>query len=121
MNLNAAIIEFESEVGNVRTGIWSAVSQTWEEYVTITSGGRKTEAAAIAVFASQDEAVDRWLEAVRVYAKGKNGTLYWRALPTLEKDERGWFSVYSRLLISDRPVTARLEGKELVRCYPKAA
>src|SRR5262245_26320789 len=80
----------------------NARSATGEEYVVITSGGVCKEGASFKFFPTEAEAIDRWLASVLAYGEGKTGTLYYRVEPELAGDQEG-YTVYSRLLISDRP------------------
>ncbi len=55
-------------------------------------------------FGTLDEASAGAKAAFKGYAEGKSGTLYWRVVPEIAKDQnRRKFAYYMRLLISDKP------------------
>ena len=92
-----------------------AFSVTMEPYVTLAMGGIKQEGDKFPCWTLTRGALTLgYLDAVREYARGKAGALYWRAYPTIierrEGDtdidgrlvQPGW-QIWSRLLISDKP------------------
>lgn len=99
-------------------GCASAFSQTGEKYVVIVSGGLKAEGVRCPILCSTEElAIKFWLDAFNEYTTDKAGTIYWRVRPELgswkirQADIEGIpddlvYVVYSRLLISDKPVLA---------------
>lgn len=99
MTLDEAVTKFEAKIGSVQNGFPSALSETGEPYIQITSSGPRIEGNEYETFPSEAQAVETWLQAVERYAGDKDGTLYWRIRPTIET-ENGRFTVYSRLLIS---------------------
>lgn len=79
-----------------------ALSVTGESYVTLVVGGVKTEGDKFpALINTKSEAITAYLNSVRIYARGRKGVLYWRHSPELH-EENGKFTIYSRLLISER-------------------
>jgi hypothetical protein len=99
---------------------WSR-AETGEFYLTVVSGGIKPEGVPHPITCSTPElAIKYWLEAFKEYASDKSGKLYWRERPEVNGweylrgfrgqealiVERHWV-VYSRLLISDKPVLAK--------------
>jgi hypothetical protein len=107
MTLDEATAQIESRLP-AQMGTPSYRSQTGETYTIIVSGGVKDEGQAFpALCATEEIAVRLWLEAMNAYLEGKEGTLYWRERPQLASDEdqfSGRYVVYSRLLVSDKPV-----------------
>ena len=100
-------------------GLAMVRSQTGEEYTVIVSGGSKPECRRPPVLCLTEElAVKFWLDAFNEFARDKCGTVYWRTRPQLDSwqikqvglpDEfvETVYVVYSRLLISDKPVLAK--------------
>jgi hypothetical protein len=70
---------------------------TGEKYREITSGMRGAK------FDTQQEAIDVWAYRIMAYAHEHKGMLYWRIEPEIDS-YNGFWRVYSRLLISDKPV-----------------
>src|SRR5262245_12362573 len=93
-------------------------SATGEYYTIITSGGVQREGGAPEFFPTEAEAIDKWLAAVLAYGESRTGTLYWRTEPELEagtdQDEGRGYTVYSRLLISARPVIQGQRSSEIL-------
>lgn len=87
---------------------------TGEPFVTIVGGGEKGEGEPFPPsgwFGTPEDAVEQWLGGALAFVRrgGFDGseTVYWRAEPTIERDEvSGKYMVYSRLLISKRPIPA---------------
>jgi hypothetical protein len=95
-----------------RVGFAGSLAETGEEYIVIASGGIKEQGKCFPALCNTVEgAVRLWLSTALEYAKGKEGTIYWRHLPMVDAIEHNgdiWFAVYSRLLISDKPITHRV-------------
>ena len=125
-DLNQARKEIES-LFVVYPGIGEySKAPTGEPYIGIMSGGYKKENEHSPCVAwTEKHAIRLWKEAVIQYAAGKSGVLYWRAEPELDGIEMFWegwnaqtdkiekygcshmmWRVYSRLLISDQPVSS---------------
>lgn len=93
----------------------SAWSPTREQFDILRSGGLAKEGdCAPIVCCDALTAVRFWKSAALEYASTRAGTLYWRTTPEMSKVEfhasilgdefdMTWYSVYSRLLISDKP------------------
>lgn len=80
----------------------SSRSVTGEPYVTVVSGGIKEEGMDYPLVCSSEEAAIRhFKDAINAYAADKKGAIYWRQRP-FPKNIKGYFTVYSRVLISDR-------------------
>lgn len=109
--LKAAQWRLEQQFPSVR-GLPCAYAQTGDEYVEIGAKG----------FCSTEEnAVLCWEAAIREFAEGRTGKIYWRIEPEMKEmtlyEDASWFidgaspnyqpvtvfSVYSRLMISDKP------------------
>lgn len=107
---------------------------TGEPYVTLCSGGAKKEGGSVpAWYATHDLARDAYLRTVRQYgdAQGR-GVLYWRTPPEMDsvtvqavdehqtKEHVTLYSVYSRLLISDKKPEPYADPRMSVRidCKP---
>ena len=83
-----------------------STSPTGERYNSIDGLGVREEGVPRSpdtVSASREAAVTGYLGALKEHAAGRRGTVYWRHRPTVEPHYHGW-AVYSRLLISDKPV-----------------
>lgn len=87
-----------------------ALAPTGEPYEALVLGGVKLEGEnTLCVARTAEVAIRVFKWTLQEYAKGKwNGTLYWRARPDLDSTVM-WpngttWSVYSRLIISDKPV-----------------
>lgn len=109
-------------------GLAMARSQTGEPYVVIVPGGIKPEGEHSRFMClSESEAVKQWLAAFNDYAKDKTGPIYWRTRPMLgterlyqsDDTKQKWpyvfYLIYSRLLISDKPVLPK--DHEAVKSY----
>jgi hypothetical protein len=119
--LEICVAEFEkafrvhSEVGD------NAHAPTGEPYVIIVCGGLKEEGADCPAFATTPQrAIEMWAEAIARHAqpfhRNASARLYWRTRPALDSelylpvgitDPAGGLTlwqVYSRLLISDKPI-----------------
>lgn len=132
MRLEEAVARLEALLPCVE-GIPVATSPTGEPYVTLSIGGRIYEGERHIFTSSPEHAVQCWYENVLKYwderkaewalrtscnanPKEPQWTLYWRILPQLDSVEasiyldgfvserHSIYKVYSRLLISDRPV-----------------
>lgn len=103
--LQQAVEEFE-EGRTVVTGLPSALSQTGEEYVEIVNGEIRLwdTLDSFPVAATYENAIQEWSDAVQRWAKDKPGSIYWRTRPEITRTAGGGWLVYSRLLISDKPV-----------------
>lgn len=87
-----------------------AIAPTGERYITLTAFGERAEGETITgPRYTRENAGEAYLGALRAYAAGKAGTVYWRRHPELEHWSTGW-NVYSRLLISDKPVISADEA-----------
>jgi len=129
MTLEEAVADLERG-RMVVEGKPSALSQTGEPYIALVSGhstdGHEGAMHDI-VCLSRETAIRVWHLKAIAYANNHSGTLYWRSKPKVECDKRVWvkripkeilgteedayedhmvWSVYSRLLISDKPVIA---------------
>lgn len=88
-----------------------STSPTGEHYVVLESSGprdigiRRLPANACP---SRQDAVDSYLNALQALADAKSGTAYWRRHPEVEPFYHGW-TVYSRILISDKPEIANVD------------
>jgi len=76
-----------------------------KSYVTIDCGGLKIDGEASAYRATEEDAIESWLKAVRTYIPTYPGTLYWRERPQMSnrgdiRGKRGKFTIYSRLQCS---------------------
>lgn len=84
-----------------------AFSVTMEPYVTLTATGIKAEGEPMPyIFATMSEAMAGYLKSVIDYlAEVSRGgsVLYWRHHPEIKHQDGRW-QVYSRLLISNKPV-----------------
>lgn len=67
------------------------------------TAGTLRESAARIPASSEQSAIDLARAAFDQYAKGRNGTLYWRHKPPLVERWSGQYKVYMRLVISDKP------------------
>ena len=79
-----------------------AFAPTGEGYITMLSGEQAWPTASAAVI--------EWMRSIDAYGKTKpkGAVLYWRIPPEIERDHRAMtWRVYSRLLISDKPVIAK--------------
>lgn len=86
-----------------RDGI-CAIAPTGEHYIVLTAYGEKAEGKLLTGLRhSRESAAEAYLAALKVYADGKAGKVYWRHRPTVEHWSGGW-NVYSRLLISAEPI-----------------
>jgi hypothetical protein len=111
--LDEAVLQIEQRFP-AQMGQLAFCCETGDRYVTIDSNGIKQEGEASAVwYESEDQAIGAWLDAVTAYASDKVGTLYWRMRPTLEAwplddkartHDRPAYKVFSRLVISDKPL-----------------
>lgn len=95
----------------IKDGNPSAICECGEEYVAFALGTRPAEAAFDSekwpVPKNAKELVERALvQAIRVYADDKNGTLYWRVRPHHIDMGAGHWGCYARLVISDRPIVS---------------
>jgi hypothetical protein len=86
----------------VKEGQPCSVSQTGEDYTQLYSSGVAQEGSACQLYPSEKQALAAYKASFDEYASSRKGTLYWRIRPELtEIPEKGW-SVYSRLLITDK-------------------
>ena len=95
------------EVGrNAVEGLPCFLSQTGEEYVVITDGGRKREDQDYAAtHESPEMAIMCWLYFAQQFCSERSGTIYWRTRPEIvDAPDLSGIHIYSRLLISDKPV-----------------
>lgn len=86
-------------------------SVTGEPYVAMTNGGIKLEGEPFPVFAgSRAAAVKGYIRACQHYAHTQRGygyaVLYWREHPSIHKHDDGTWTVFSRLLVSEKLVLA---------------
>lgn len=104
------------------------------EYIEISCGGPKEEGGRSRLIAtSEREAITSFCAALDAYAKGKNGTLFWRHRPEITSGELfqkitwddgsveyipdTYWRGYARLCISDTRYSTdavRVEGQEFV-------
>lgn len=89
---------------------------TGEVFDTLTSYGLKKEGCVDFLYSSPEEAADAYIKELSDYVVGKRGLIYWRAMPRLIIHEdfdcglvKG-YSVYSRILISDKPMVTYKEA-----------
>lgn len=77
---------------------------TGEPYLTLVSGGIKPEGEPAYYYESKAHAIRSWMEFFEALCRHAipGSILYWRRKPFLAEIERK-FSVFSRLLISDKP------------------
>lgn len=110
--LSAAVTDFESRFVVRHETQAARLAPTGEPYTVVVSGGDCADGEHRPILCATPEiAVRFWLRAAHDHAEGKTGTLYWRVRPVLESATvsqgadapRTVYSVYSRLLISDRP------------------
>lgn len=114
MTLNEAIATIDRPQVD---GLAMAYSQTGEEYIVLVSGGVKAECHILPLICLTEElAVKYWLDSFNEYQKDKPGIIYWRTCPEVgtwmvhdKSDTRREFgyqvyTIYSRFLISDKPV-----------------
>jgi hypothetical protein len=78
---------------------------TGEPYLTVTSGGVKPEGEPAYYYPEKKQAIATWFECFKAFCQlsGSGYNLYWRRKPFLAEID-GKFSVFSRFLISDKPV-----------------
>lgn len=95
-------------------GFPMAISQTGEEYVSVTHDGERTlnlEPDLVILRPEGcfhgEEAFARLAMAIAVYCEGRAGTLYWRVRPEITQHGNGRWDAYARLLISDKPILWR--------------
>ena len=99
----AAVREFER--GRiVLDGYDYGVTPTGEPFVKIVTGEVVAEGEDEPFSSTPEDAIQRWFDGVTKWAEDKSGTLYWRIRPSVECSYDGRWKVYSRLLISDKPV-----------------
>ncbi len=119
-----------TEPGDVQA---AGAAPTGERYIVISTGGEKEEGARCpALFLSAEAAIADWLLHVREHARkqgaAKGSPLYWRVKPEINEGrmmrqwwrdgpesapgwyEESFFVIYSRLLISDKPVIGAKEA-----------
>jgi hypothetical protein len=104
MALIEAVREFE-DGRFVMDGCPGSLSQTGEEYTEIVNGDAVSEDGPRIFYPSAEGAIQAWLTGIVKWAEDKPGTIYWSERPSLEKHPDGCsWKVYSRLLISDKPI-----------------
>jgi hypothetical protein len=103
--LEAAIAEFEKG-RNVIEGQPCNRSQTGEEYTVIANGQIVEEGVNYPNICrtTPEGAIQTWFDGIMLWADGKPGAIYWRRRPELIRYKANAWKVYSRLLISDKPV-----------------
>ena len=89
-------------------------------YDSLCSEGVKKEGHKPYTFASEESAVEAYLESLKRYCYSwPNGyTVYWRELPSMKANESGYY-VYSRLLIS-KPGLATEEHSSMTQHAPES-
>lgn len=94
-------------------GLPLPISQTGEEYTEIVYKSQWGQ--------TKSEAIASWYDLFKTYAQGKAGKLYWRIHPEVgdaleilpdHKQISVRYSVYARLLISDRAAEAAVNGDD---------
>lgn len=128
MNLKQAEAEIE-RLFTCEDAPATALYPTGEEFVEIGIDGIMGEDRFPGFATSETAAASAWVAAVLRYATGKKGTLYWRERPAIAAFDvfldnslhypdfphgkhfcaRRVFKVYSRLLITDRPIVWGLD------------
>jgi len=106
-------LKFHKDIGNFR------YCPTGEPYQTVTSGGVKEEGAIIELFKSERMAIATWEKTISkiLHNRQNNSIVFWRRMPEMRFHEptkgteryfelasNGGWSVYSRLIISDKPI-----------------
>lgn len=78
---------------------------TGEPYLTVTSGGVKPEGEPAYYYPEKKQAIETWFSHFRSLCRlARSGsTIFWRRKPFLA-EINGRFSVFSRFLISEKPV-----------------
>ena len=110
--LKSAVSSFENG-RTVVDGFPSALSQTGEEYTKIVNGAVVSEGSLCPTSSSPEDAIQAWLTGIVKWAEDKPGTIYWRSRPELESIGDGRWKVYSRLLISDKLVAAKIAEERI--------
>ena len=103
--------EYFESIWPPKDGLTGPLAQTGEPYTVIVSGGIKEQARRFPIWCSNITfAVNLWRKAIDDYADVEDGMLYWRNKPSLctlaikdKEQTTRLYTVYSRLLISDRP------------------
>ncbi len=101
------VAEVERIVGlSVGESTLTYQSVTGTPYVTLDCGGVKEEGKPHLAYGGTEEMAEKlYLNAVKEYASGKTGSLFWRTKPTVRKiklfEEGFLYTVHSRLLIED--------------------
>lgn len=90
-------------------GLPLSVCQTGDTYMTVKSGGIFEPDSTIksTPCGNPDAAIMQWFGHVMRYGLSRKGTLYWRIKPELEhetRDKAEVYQIYSRLVITDKPV-----------------
>lgn len=98
------------EIGDCST------AATGEPYITFTIGGVLAEGESTPLLATSESAACKWfLDSFLRYALDKRGTLYWREKPNLQVQKTvplsSLYGIWARLLISDKPVLGKEDGK----------
>jgi hypothetical protein len=89
-----------------KDGIPTSRCETGDRYDCLCSAGIKPEGQMTALFNTAAAAVVEYDKSLAEYKKGKTGTLYWRTRPSLDNDGPNRWTIYSRLVISDKPEIA---------------
>ncbi len=99
----AAVREFER--GRiVLDGYDYSIAPIGEPFIKIVTGEVVAEGEDEPFSSTPEDAIQRWFDGATKWAEDKSGTLYWRVRPSVECSYDGRWKVYSRLLISDKPV-----------------
>ena len=89
-----------------------AYAPTGESFITYCSAGIKPETKTAQYYNCEEEAIDEFEKIIRDIIKTKRGILYWRKRPEIVKDpEANLFFVYSRFLISNKPINIDIMKK----------
>ncbi len=99
----AAVREFERD-RIVLDGYDYGIAPTGEPFIKIVTGEVVAEGEDEPFSSTPEDAIQRWFDGATKWAEDKSGTLYWRVRPSVECSYDGRWKVYSRLLISDKPV-----------------
>lgn len=106
--LAAAVKAFEKHFTVYPQQGTSRLAPTGEPFVTVDTGGIRAEGERLHAAATPADAIGGWItNARKLIPTGDiaSCTLYWRDRPSLGQLSYGGWTVYARLLISNKPVT----------------
>ena len=99
-------IKVHPEIGNFKE------SPTGERYWTVCSGiFNKKEGDLANIYAKREDAINEYYKTIQSI-KNVTGTLYWRKLPIANNILERWY-VYSRFLITDKPIIQSADYKKI--------